>query len=141
MNASRTGSLGQLLILRLEECQWTASLERLLQRYGPAGVFLSKLRSPDLTAGLLARIACTLDAPPLLWLEEEGGSVDPLRAFLPPLPSPRAVAEQGRSTVERLGELVGAGMRLFGFNTDGAPLLDLPACDGGPLAARALASD
>ena len=141
MNASRSASLGQMLIVKLEESRWCAPLERLLDRYRPSGVYLSRLRDPGSTADLLFRIARALDAPPFLWLEEEGGPVDPLRACLPPLPSPGAVAERGRSAVERLGELVGAGMRLLGFNTDCAPLLDLLACDGGPMASRALASD
>jgi beta-N-acetylhexosaminidase len=51
--------------------------------------------------------------------------MDPLQAFLPPLPSPRATAEKGRAAVQRLGELVGAALQLFGFNTNFAPPLDL----------------
>ena len=142
MNVSRSASPGQLLILELEENRWSASLGRMLDRYRPSGVYLSSLGSPESTAEQLARIARTVDLPPFLWLEEEGGSVDPLRAVFPPLPSPRAVAKRGPSAVERLGELAAAGMALLGFNTNCAPLLDLSTHDSEEsLDARAFGSD
>jgi beta-N-acetylhexosaminidase len=50
--------------------------------------------------------------------------------FLPPLPSPRAAAGKGLAAVQRLGELVGAALKLLGFNTDFAPLLDLASPTG-----------
>ncbi len=142
MNVCRSASPGQLLILELEESRWSASLERMLDRYRPSGVYLSSLGSPESTAEQLARIARTLDPPPFLWLEEEGGSVDPLRAVFPPLPSPHAVAQRGSSAVERLGELIAAGMGLLGFNTNCAPLLDFSTHDSEEsLAARAFGSE
>ena len=119
--------LGQLLILKLNELRWSSSLELFLHRLLPGGVVIDG----SLTGGAegvcefllnLARAAPTL---PFLAIEEEGGAVDPLRAFLPPLPSPRAVAEKGLPAVRRLGELVGAALQLLGFNTDLAPGLDL----------------
>jgi beta-N-acetylhexosaminidase len=73
----------------------------------------------------LLKLARAAPAVPFLAIEEEGGSMDPLRALLPPLPSPRAAAEKGLAAVTRLGELVGAALQLLGFNTDLAPLLDL----------------
>ncbi|PYV28613.1 MAG: hypothetical protein DMG24_01570, partial [Acidobacteria bacterium] len=87
--------LGQLLVIKLDQSRWTASLERLLHAYRPCGVFLQALRTPEATAELLGQIARTLETPPLLGLEEEGGRVDPLAALCPPLPSPRSVAEKG----------------------------------------------
>ena len=142
MTVSRSASPGQLLIIELEESRWSESLGRMLDRYRPSGVYLSSLENPESTVEQLARIARTLDAPPFLWLEEEGGSVDPLRAVFPPLPSPPAVAKRGPSAVERLGELIAAGMGLLGFNTNCAPLLDLSTHDSEEsLAARAFGSN
>ncbi|HEV2494641.1 MAG TPA: glycoside hydrolase family 3 N-terminal domain-containing protein [Terriglobia bacterium] len=142
MNASGPRVLGQLLVVKLEESRWSAALERMLVDHRPSGVFLSRLRTPGATAELLARIARTLDAPPLLWLEEEGGHVGPLSAFLPPLPSPHLAAEHGPSAVERLGELIGAAMGLLGFNTNSAPTLDLaPRQSGDQGAGPILGSD
>ena len=120
-----SNSLGQLLVVKLEESRWTASLERLLYRHRPGGAFLQSLRSAESTAELLVKISRTLEAPPLLWLEEEGGKDGPLGAFLPPLPSLETGAERGPCAVTRLGELIGSAMKLLGFNTNCAPTLDL----------------
>ena len=120
-----SNSLGQLLVVKLEESRWTGSFERLLYRHRPGGAFLRSLRSAESTAELLVKISRTLKAPPLLWLEEEGGKDGPLGAFLPPLPSLGTGAERGPCAVTRLGELIGSAMKLLGFNTNCAPTLDL----------------
>ncbi len=127
MSVSRTEALGQLLMVGLSEERWTSTLERHLLSIKPGGILFSprQLRKPDSTAELLKNAARTLPAACFLALEEEGGPVNPLKAFFPPLPSPRAVARRGISATERLGELIGAGLALLGFNTDLAPLLDL----------------
>jgi beta-glucosidase-like glycosyl hydrolase len=120
-------NLDQLLILRVNELSWDPSLQHFLHRLHPGGVVIDA----PLTAGaeavreFLFKVACSLPAVPFLALREEGGAMDPLRDFLPPLPSPRAVAGKGLAAVRRLGELVGAAFELLGFNTDLAPLLDL----------------
>jgi beta-N-acetylhexosaminidase len=140
--------LGQLLVIKVEDSAWTASLERLLRRYRPLGVLFHGPRNAKSAAELTSRATRALEFPSLLGLEEEGGAVDPLRAFLPPLPSPRAAAERGLSAVSRLGELAGSALKLLGFNANCAPLLDLggPGSKGPPgfegtLATRAFASD
>lgn len=129
MSVSGPSVLGQLLIVKLEESRWSAALERMLGRYRPVGVFLARLQTPESAADLAARITRALDAPPLLWLEEQGGSTGSLGVFLPSLPSRFALAERGASAGERLGELIGAAMALIGFNTNCAPTLDLASRD------------
>ena len=136
--------LSQLLMLRLEENRWTASLERLLRNSPPGGVLISAPlpRSPELTGEFLHKIARTLSRPPFLAVREEGGAKDPLREFFPRLPSPRAAGEKGLAAVARLGELVGAALSLLGFNTNFAPLLDLSTpFTGKALGARTFGSD
>jgi beta-N-acetylhexosaminidase len=124
--------LGQLLILRVNGLRWDSSLEHIFRRLRPGGVVIDG----SLTGGaegvceFLFKVACAVPAVPFLAIEEEGGALDPLRAFLPPLPSPRAAAEKGLAAVTRLGELVGAALQLLGFNTDLAPGLDLAASEG-----------
>lgn len=122
-----TQTLGQLLFIGLEETSWTASCERVIRRYQPGGVILTELnlRNPERTAEMLAKIARTLDDMPFLAIEEEGGAVDPLRAFFPPLPSPQRVAAKGLEEVDRLGSLVGEALALLGFNLNFAPRLNL----------------
>ncbi len=126
MGAGRQ-SLGQLLFVGLEETKWTASCERVIRCFQPGGVLLIErnLRTPERTAEMLRKITGALDVPPFLALEQEGGTVDPLRAFFPPLPSPRIAAVKGPRAVERLGSLIGEACALLGFNLNFAPQLDL----------------
>jgi len=144
MRDSRADALGQILVIELKEHRWNVAGERLMRARQPGGVLLSgrNLRIPGHTAELLHGIARTLTVAPFLALEEEGGLVDPLHAFFPPLPSPRAVAEKSPAAAARLGELVGAGLKLLGFNTNLAPLLDLCAPHyGSILGTRSFSAD
>jgi beta-N-acetylhexosaminidase len=127
MKPAREKTLGQLLLLKFKEPHRSASFEHLLEACAPGGVLLagSLPRSPQATCELLIKIAAALPALPFLAIEEEGGGVDPLSAFLPPLPAPCAVAEEGASAAARLGELMGEALKLLGFNTNLAPGLDL----------------
>jgi beta-N-acetylhexosaminidase len=127
MSANRANATGQFLLLEIEEDRWSGSLERRLRSICPGGILLSarNLRTPETTTELLAKIAAVLPESPILAIEEGGGEVGPLPTFFAPLPSPRAAARKGLEAVARLGELTGAALRLLGFNTVLAPLLDV----------------
>ncbi|MHB8655143.1 MAG: glycoside hydrolase family 3 N-terminal domain-containing protein [Terriglobia bacterium] len=143
MSRLPTDDLGQLLFIGLEEDRWSAGLEKRLRAIRPGGIIFSQrtLRTPESVAGLLGKIAQTLGAPPFLAIEEEGGTVDPLHEFFPPLPSLRAAGVK-ENAAAKLGELIGAGMKLLGFNTNFAPRLDLAADSSGAAAgARPIGSD
>jgi beta-N-acetylhexosaminidase len=144
MSISRVESLGQLLMIGLGEDRWSGAEERLLRRLCPGGILLSArhLRRREFTPEFLRKLWLALPAPPFLALEEEGGAVDPLEAFLPPLPAPFVAAQKGVSATRRLGELAGAGLRLLGFNTNLAPRLDLSTFSSkNSLSTRAFSSD
>ncbi len=119
--------LGQLLLLKLNELCWGSTLEHTLRRLHPGGALVDAPLpdGADTLREFLSNLACSVPTVPFLALREEGGLMDPLQAFLPPLPSPRAAAGKGLAAVQRLGELVGSALKLLGFNTDFAPLLDL----------------
>lgn len=135
MSSPRPEDLGKLLVISWNEPRWTRAAERWLNTLRPGGVLLTSraLRSPESTAELLRRISLALDSPPFLALEEEGGTVDPLRAFFPALSSPQALAAHGISAVARLGDLIGRALALLGFNTNLAPVLDLASPLSEPL--------
>jgi beta-N-acetylhexosaminidase len=119
--------LGQLMIVRLAEPRWDVSFEGWLRARRPGGILLAERlpRTPGALADFLSRVDRALSPTPFLAMEEEGGTVDPLRAFFPPLPSPQAVAARGLSAAAQLGELIGQALRLLSFNTNLAPVLDL----------------
>jgi len=134
MSVSDASALGQLLILGLRDDRWSSSLERTLRAVQPDGVLFSpgRFRTPGQTAELLGKTARELSVTPFLALTEEGGSVNPLKAFLPPLPAPRVLACRGPAAVQRSGELIGNALRLLGFNLNFAPRLDLSNPDVEP---------
>ena len=134
MSASRASSLGQLLILGVHDHRWSRSLERILRTIEPGGVLFypDAVRSSGQTAELLHKIARTLSSPPFLAIAEEGGSVDPLQSFFPPLPAPRVLARRGPAAVGRSGELIGAALKLLGLSVNFAPRLDLSNPDVKP---------
>jgi beta-N-acetylhexosaminidase len=128
-------NLGQLLILKVNEIHWSPALEHLYLRLRPGGVVVDARLTggAESTREFLIKLARAVPAVPFLAVEEEGGTMDPLRAFLPPLPAPRTAAEKGPAAVSRLGELVGAALHLLGFNTDLAPVLDLASPAAGSI--------
>jgi beta-N-acetylhexosaminidase len=127
MSSSPASSLGPLLIVGLDDHRWSGALERMLRTLRPSGVLLLPgcLRNPGQTAELLSRIARASDSPPFMAITVEGGSVNALKALLPPLPAPGVVARRGPTHVQRLGKLIGGALRLLGFNLNFAPRLDL----------------
>jgi len=127
MAGAGADALGQLLFITLDDWKWTSSCERVLRRYQPGGILLTQrnLRTPQATCEMLSKMVRVLRVPPFLALSEEGGSVDPLRAFFPGLPQPHLAAEKGSKMVERLGVLIGEAVALLGFNMNFAPRLDL----------------
>jgi beta-N-acetylhexosaminidase len=120
-------ALGQLLFITLDDHKWTSSCERVVRRYQPGGILLTRrnLQTPQATCEMLGKIVRVLQVPPFLALEEEGGTVDPLRAFFPPLPAPQIAATKGLRMLEQLGSLIGEAFALLGFNVNFAPRLDL----------------
>ena len=127
MAVTQADDLGQLLLVELEKDGWSASSDRWLRTLRPGGVVLSQVhpRSVEATAGLVMRITAALGFLPFTVLEEDGGKASLLGDLVVPLPSPRDAVRAGVRAVLRLGELVGAGMNLLGFNTNFGPVLDL----------------
>jgi beta-N-acetylhexosaminidase len=119
----------ELLVLRLAGPRWSSSLEQQLRGLEPGGIVLAGPlpSSPETLFELLGKVTRCLAAPPILALEAEGGGVDPLKALLPPLPSPRALGQKGARFVRQAGELVGEALKLLGFNTDFGVVLDFPS--------------
>lgn len=99
----------------------TASERKILDRHPPRGVILFRrnIRTEDQTRQLvseLSRIGL------LVFLDQEGGSVDRLRDLLGPSISFRDAASHG--VARRAGELAGESCARFGFHVDLAPVVD-----------------
>jgi beta-glucosidase-like glycosyl hydrolase len=113
-------------MLRLVAPRWSSPLDHQLRMLVPGGILLAGPLppSPETMRELLGGISRCLPAPPILALEVED-SADALSGLLPPLPSPRALAQKGVRAVRQAGELLGEALKLLGFNTYFAISLNL----------------
>lgn len=144
-----------------------SGLERAwLKLVRPAGIILFKRNIVDAgqTRKLLGEAAGFCAEHALRCVDVEGGTVDRLREALAPMPSARAVGRAMRTPTHAQsarmdgargdlrnplaqlhGELVGRGVRAFGFNSTLAPVLDLGLAESaavmGTRAAAESASD
>jgi beta-N-acetylhexosaminidase len=112
--------LGQLLLIDVPKAIWNPTLERLLQRFQPAGVLFRRLTPA--TADVSVECARIPELAPFLAIEDEGGGS--LSDLFPPLPP---LARLDPNSAERLGNLIGRAMALLGLNLNLAPTVDLPA--------------
>jgi len=126
MKPSFTSPAGELLMLRLVAPRWNSLVEQELRALEPGGILLAGPlpQFPETIYDLLGGISRSLPAPPILALETDA-SADELNALLPPLPSPRALAQEGARFVRQAGELIGEALKLLGFNTLFALTLDI----------------
>jgi beta-N-acetylhexosaminidase len=99
------------------------SERELLERLPPRAVILfsRNITSLDQTRALVSEIR-QLPGPPLLFVDQEGGPVDRLRAALASSISFREAAERGAAA--RAGQLAGEACALFGLDVDLAPVVD-----------------
>jgi beta-N-acetylhexosaminidase len=92
---------------------------------GPGGIclFARNIREAHQTRSLLEAISKQLDVPPLLSIDQEGGTVDRLRRILEPMPAASLIRR--RHEARRLATLIAESLRLLGFNMDFAPVVDV----------------
>jgi len=89
-------------------------------------LFRRNLQSAPQTAALIAELRGLCSPSPLLFVDQEGGSVDrigPLAGLN--FPSAALLAAKGADRVHEGAFLMGRAARLLGFDVDFAPVLDL----------------
>ena len=103
--------------------------ERSLYRSEPPFGFLlfaRNLASPRQAAGLIAELRSLASPSPLLFVDQEGGTVDRLGPLVgTPFPSATRAAEAGSDRVHENAFLMGSACRLLGIDVDLAPCVDL----------------
>jgi len=120
--------VGQLLIMGFDGTTLSSRLRLMLATLCPSGVILFSRNIEDATQthSLLREVKNVVLAPMFLCVDMEGGTVDRLRDVIAPAPSVEEVAASGSKKLFRKhGCLIGEEVRVLGFNTDFAPVLDL----------------
>jgi beta-N-acetylhexosaminidase len=132
MKVNLRQAAGSLLVVGLSGTELTALERAWLRLVRPAGVILFRRNIADAhqTRALLDEARALCAPKSFRCVDVEGGTVDRLRDALAPMPSAQAVAIAARLTgkvslAREHGELVARGVKVFGFNTTLAPVLDL----------------
>ncbi|MBS1793994.1 MAG: hypothetical protein JSS81_09075 [Acidobacteria bacterium] len=117
--------IGQLFFIGLAGTQVDDSARRLLEEISPGGIclFARNIREAAPTRRLLDDVRTLLPVEPFLSLDQEGGLVDRLRRVAEPMPAAGSLRTPAQA--EELARLTAEIVRIFGFNMNFAPVVDV----------------
>lgn len=118
--------IGQLFFIGLPGAEVDSTSQKLLDEISPGGVclFTRNIREAEQTRELLDKLREVLPIEPILSLDQEGGLVDRLRRVITPMPAANLL--KTTADAQELAEITAEVVRILGFNTDFAPVVDIP---------------
>lgn len=120
--------LGQLLLTGVPGPELDAATARRLRDLQPGGfiLFSRNLRSPDQLRKLIDDLRDLSEFEPVVTIDQEGGRVSRLRYIGNEPPNAVQLTARGDAAlIHRHGQLTARLLRLFGFNLDLCPVLDI----------------
>lgn len=123
-----TQSVGQLLTMGLPGPDPDPGLRSLIRDTQPGGFILfgRNIESPAQLRRLTDDLRSLCDTPPIITVDQEGGRVSRLNNIAEAPPCADALRRANDpSLVESHGDLTARLLRLFGFNLDLAPVVDI----------------
>ncbi|MEY2559407.1 MAG: beta-N-acetylhexosaminidase [Verrucomicrobiota bacterium] len=123
-----SNSLGQLILTGVPGCELDAGSAALFRRVQPGGFILfgRNIKSAGQLRKLIDDLRDLSDIEPIITIDQEGGRVSRLRLIGNEPPSAQQLRDRGDfELVRRHGEITGRLLRLFGFNLDLCPVLDI----------------
>lgn len=124
--------IGQLMMIGLPGPHFDNATKELITTIQPGGVLLSSrnVESAQQVVELTSSIRSTLQVPPIIAVDQEGGRVDRLREICSPMPSADLLRNSAdASLAARMGEITAESLRTLGFNVNLAPVLDIASDD------------
>lgn len=121
-------SPGQLLLLGVPGTEVDAACADFVRRIQPGGFILfgRNISTPSQLRRLTDRLRELSAVEPIITIDQEGGRVSRLKLLGNEPPNARQLREKGDpALIARHGELTGKLLRLFGFNLDLCPVLDI----------------
>jgi beta-N-acetylhexosaminidase len=120
--------VGQLLCIGVRGAELDAEARELVAETNPGGliVFGRNVAEGQQLRALLDDFRKASPVEPILGIDQEGGLVDRLRRICSPMPAARKIREHGDLAAARaLGRITGEILRLFGFNLNFAPVMEI----------------
>jgi len=119
---------GQLLLLGVPGTELDSATAQLFRELQPGGfiIFGRNIRSAVQLRKLLDDLRDISAVEPIITIDQEGGRVSRLRLIGNEPPNAQQLREKGdRELIQRHGSITGRLLRLFGFNLDLCPVLDI----------------
>jgi beta-N-acetylhexosaminidase len=121
-------SLGQLILTGVPGTELDRETAELFRQIQPGGFILfgRNIESATQLRKLIDDLRDLSQIEPIITIDQEGGRVSRLRLIGNEPPSAQQLREKGdEALVRRHGEITGELLRLFGFNLDLCPVLDI----------------
>ncbi len=125
---SSSAPLGQLLLTGVPGTELDPETAARFKKLQPGGFILfgRNIKSPGQLRKLIDDLRDISEIEPFITIDQEGGRVSRLRLIGNEPPNAQALRKKGDlKLIERHGKLTGQVLRMFGFNLDLCPVLDL----------------
>jgi beta-N-acetylhexosaminidase len=128
LRAMKADSVGQLIMTGVPGKELDAETARLFRRVQPGAYILfgRNLQSATQLRKLIDDLRDLSDIEPIITIDQEGGRVSRLRRIGNEPPNAQQLREKNDiDLIRRHGDITGRLLRLFGFNLDLCPVLDI----------------
>jgi beta-N-acetylhexosaminidase len=128
VTAVKSSPLGQLILTGVPGYELDTETAALFRRIQPGGFILfgRNIRSAAQLRKLIDDLRDVSDVEPIITIDQEGGRVSRLRLIGNEPPNAQQLRDRGDvSLVRHHGDITGRLLRLFGFNLDLCPVLDI----------------
>ena len=124
----KNNSLGQLIMTGVPGKEIDSKTAALFRRIQPGAfiLFARNIESATQLRKLIDDLRDLSDVEPIITIDQEGGRVSRLRLIGSEPPSAQQLRDKDDlNLIRRHGEITGRLLRLFGFNLDLCPVLDI----------------
>lgn len=121
-------SLGQLLLTGVPGPHLDPETAAIFRRLQPGGFILfgRNIESPEQLRRLIDDLRSLSEVEPIVTIDQEGGRVSRLKLIGHEPPNANQLRDQGDlGLIQRHGRITGELLRMFGFNLDLCPVLDI----------------